>query len=234
MFSHGVPFWSVALAGTQPLFDGITFLQQGTVRTCRAARGRGALSQYGSGRFPERGRHAARHKYGHGRALDAATAAESAAKVTLDLTREQRRAGFVNRWSAERGAGLSAGASRPRQQGVSTRQHVIKPWAAAGGTAVQARSASRRAPANPRHVCRHCTTDGAAATIVLVVASARPSDVSSVASAGHPFVTSRALLQRSEQKRSGLERQGRIRRPRPASGMDTRPKKHQQELEPLR
>lgn len=25
MFSHGVPFWSVALAGTQPLFDGITF-----------------------------------------------------------------------------------------------------------------------------------------------------------------------------------------------------------------
>jgi hypothetical protein len=144
VFSHGVPFWSVALAGTQPLFDGITFYNK--ERSARAAlpRGRRALSQYGSGRFPERGRHAARHKYGNGRAFDAATAVESAAKVTLGLTREQRRAGFVNGLvllSAEQAyqqahPGRSSRAGRRGGASSSLGRR-------AGGTAVQARSAMR-------------------------------------------------------------------------------------------
>jgi hypothetical protein len=234
MFSHGVPFWSVAFAGTQPLFDGITFYNK--ERSARAALRVAAAHSRNMGLAGFQNVADTLH------AISTDTAAHSTPQPPPSRPRRShwalRESSGVPASStagpAERGAGLSAGASRPRQQGVSTRQHFIKPWAAAGGTAVQARSASRRAPANPRHVCRHCTTDGAAATIVLVVASARPSDVSSVASAGHPFVTSRALLQRSEQKRSGLERQGRIRRPRPASGMDSRPKKHQQELELLR
>ena len=95
MFSHGGPFWSVTLAATQPIFDGFTLYNK--ERSARAAL-RVAAAQY-RGTVLTAFQNVADTLNAvttDDRAFGAAAAAETAAKVTLDLTFEQRRIGFVN------------------------------------------------------------------------------------------------------------------------------------------
>jgi NodT family efflux transporter outer membrane factor (OMF) lipoprotein len=95
MFSHGGPFWNVTLAATQPIFDGFTLYNK--ERSARAAL-RVAAAQY-RGTVLTAFQNVADTLHAvttDDRALGAAVAAETAARKTLDLTREQARVGYVN------------------------------------------------------------------------------------------------------------------------------------------
>jgi NodT family efflux transporter outer membrane factor (OMF) lipoprotein len=95
MFSHGGPFWSVTLAATQPIFDGFTLYNK--ERSARAAL-RVAAAQY-RGTVLAAFQNVADTLHAvttDDRAFAAAVTTEAAAKVTLDLTLEQRRIGFVS------------------------------------------------------------------------------------------------------------------------------------------
>jgi NodT family efflux transporter outer membrane factor (OMF) lipoprotein len=94
MFSHGGPFWSVSLAASQPIFDGFTLYNK--ERSARAAL-RVAAAQYRSTVLTAFQNvadtlHAVTEDE---HALTAALAAETAARATLALTREQTRVGYV-------------------------------------------------------------------------------------------------------------------------------------------
>jgi NodT family efflux transporter outer membrane factor (OMF) lipoprotein len=95
MFSHGGPFWNVSLAATQPIFDGFTLYNK--ERSARAAL-RVAAAQY-RGTVLTAFQNVADTLHAvaaDAHAMQAAAAAEKAAKVTLDITGEQARTGFVN------------------------------------------------------------------------------------------------------------------------------------------
>lgn len=95
MFANGNPFWSIAGNATQTLFAGGTLLHQ--QRAAEAAFDQ-AAAQYRSTVITAFQNvadtlYALRHD---AESLKAAVAAERAAKVTLDLTLEQQRAGYAN------------------------------------------------------------------------------------------------------------------------------------------
>jgi NodT family efflux transporter outer membrane factor (OMF) lipoprotein len=113
MFSHGGPFWNVTLAGTQPIFDGFTLYNK--ERSARAAM-RVAAAQYRSTVLTafQNVADTLHAVTTDDKAFAAAVAAEKAAKVTLDLTREQQRVGFVNYL-------ILLSAEQAYQQALSTR-----------------------------------------------------------------------------------------------------------------
>jgi len=95
MFAHGGPFWNITLAATQPIFDGFTLYNK--ERSSRAAL-RVAAAQYRSTVLTafQNVADTLHAVVTDDRALAAAASAEAAAQVTLNLTREQARVGYVN------------------------------------------------------------------------------------------------------------------------------------------
>jgi NodT family efflux transporter outer membrane factor (OMF) lipoprotein len=95
MFAHGNPFWSIAGNAMQTLFAGGTLLHQ--QRAAEAAFDQ-AAAQYRSTVLAAFQNVADTLHALHNDAanLQAAAAAERAAKVTLDLTREQQQVGYAN------------------------------------------------------------------------------------------------------------------------------------------
>jgi NodT family efflux transporter outer membrane factor (OMF) lipoprotein len=113
MFSHGGPFWNVALAASAPIFDGFTLYNK--ERSARAAM-RVAAAQYRSTVLTafQNVADTLHAVTTDDKTFAAAVAAEAAAKTTLDLTMEQHRIGFVNYLTL-----LSA--EQAYQQALSTR-----------------------------------------------------------------------------------------------------------------
>ncbi len=95
MFSRGGPFWSIALAGTQPIFDGFTLYNK--ERSARQAL-KVAAAQYRQTvllafQNVADTLHAVTTD---DRAMVSAAAAELAARTTLELTRAQAQVGYVS------------------------------------------------------------------------------------------------------------------------------------------
>jgi NodT family efflux transporter outer membrane factor (OMF) lipoprotein len=95
MFSTGGPFWNVTLAATQPIFDGFTLFNK--QRSAEAALKVAAANYRGTVLTAFQNVADTLHAItSDDKALAAAVAAEVAAAVTLNLTREQNRVGYVN------------------------------------------------------------------------------------------------------------------------------------------
>ncbi len=95
LFSRGGPFWSIALAGTQPIFDGFTLYNK--ERSARQAL-KVAAAQYRQ-TVVTAFQNVADTLHAvttDDRALESAVAAEGAARTTLELTRAQARVGYVS------------------------------------------------------------------------------------------------------------------------------------------
>ena len=95
MFTAGGPFWSITPAVTQPLFDGFTLLHR--KRAAEEALVQ-AEAQYRSTVITafQNVADTLHALIADAKALQAAVEAENAAKITLDLTQKQNRAGYVN------------------------------------------------------------------------------------------------------------------------------------------
>jgi NodT family efflux transporter outer membrane factor (OMF) lipoprotein len=95
MFAHGNPFWSIAGNAMQTLFAGGTLLHQ--QRAAEAAFDQ-AAAQYRSTVITafQNVADTLHALHNDAASLQAAAAAERAAKVTLDLTREQQQVGYAN------------------------------------------------------------------------------------------------------------------------------------------
>jgi NodT family efflux transporter outer membrane factor (OMF) lipoprotein len=95
MFANGGPFWNLTLATTVPLFDGFTLYNH--ERSARAAL-RQAAAQYRSTVITafQNVADTLHAIMTDDKTLAAAVAAEQAAKVSLDVTSDQNRAGYTN------------------------------------------------------------------------------------------------------------------------------------------
>ena len=95
MFSRGGPFWSIALAGTQPIFDGFTLYNK--ERSARQALRAAALQYKATVLTAFQNVADTLHAVTtDDRALASAVLAERAARTTLELTRAQARVGYVS------------------------------------------------------------------------------------------------------------------------------------------
>ena len=95
MFSRGGPFWNVALAGTQPIFDGFTLYnkERSARQTLKAAAAQYRATVLTAFQNVADTLHAVTTD---DQALVAAVAAEAAAGTALELTRAQARVGYVS------------------------------------------------------------------------------------------------------------------------------------------
>ncbi len=95
MFSRGGPFWSIALAGTQPIFDGFTLYnkERSARQSLQAAAAQYRATVLTAFQNVADTLHAVTTD---DRALASAVLVEGAARTTLELTRAQARAGYVS------------------------------------------------------------------------------------------------------------------------------------------